>query len=87
MRFGWFLLGRDFAVRTVSVVTVQDMHFFFGGKPANSTFATKTAKKVSILSFFTVKLPEKAKNIEIFTEISKMDEDRRGTFSERVLLS
>ena len=41
----WFFLGQDFAVRTVSVETVQSVYFCFGAKPANSTFATKTPKK------------------------------------------
>ena len=35
----WFFLGQDFPVRTVS------MYFRFGAKPANSKFATKTAKE------------------------------------------
>ena len=39
----WLFLGQDFAVRTLS--TVQSVYFCFGAKPANSTFATKTAKK------------------------------------------
>ena len=41
----WFFLGQDFAVRTVSMETVQSVYFCFGAKPANSKFATKTAKK------------------------------------------
>ena len=41
----WFFLGQDCAVRTVSMETVQSVYFCFGAKPANSTFATKTAKK------------------------------------------
>ena len=41
----WFFLGQDFAVRTVSMETVQTMYFCFGAKPANSTFTTKTAEK------------------------------------------
>ena len=41
----WFFLGQDFAVRTVSMEMVQSVYFSFGAKPANSTFATKTAKK------------------------------------------
>ena len=41
----WFFLGQDFAVRTVSMETVQPVYFCFGAKPANSKFATKTAKK------------------------------------------
>ena len=61
----WFLLGQNFAVRTVFMETVQPVYFCFGAKPANSKFATKTAKKkLWILSFFTVKLPEEAKKIE-----------------------
>ena len=41
----WFFLGKDFAVRTVSMETVQPEYNCFGAKPANSKFATKTAKK------------------------------------------
>ena len=41
----WFFLGQDFAVRTVSMETVQPVYFCFGEKPANSKFATKRAKK------------------------------------------
>ena len=43
----WFFLGQDFAVRTVSVETVQSVYFCFGARPANSKFATKTAKSVN----------------------------------------
>ena len=35
-RSDWFFLGRDFAVRTISVETVQAVYFCFGAKPANS---------------------------------------------------
>ena len=45
----WFFLGQDFAVRTVSMETVQSVYFCFGAKPPNSTFATKTAKSVKIV--------------------------------------
>ena len=63
---GWFFLGQDFVVRTVSKETVQSVYFCFGAKPANSKFATKTAKKkVWKLSFFTLKLPAEARKIEI----------------------
>ena len=41
----WFFLGQDFAVRTVSMETVQPLYFCFGAKPAISKFATKTANK------------------------------------------
>ena len=54
VRSDWFLLGRNFAVRTVSMETVQEVYFWFGAKPPNSKFATTTAK-----------LPEKATKIEI----------------------
>ena len=45
VRSDWFFLGLDFAVRTVSMETVQDVYFCFGATPANSKFAIKTAKK------------------------------------------
>ena len=32
MHSDWFLLGRDFAVRTVSMEMVQDVYFCFGAK-------------------------------------------------------
>ena len=41
----WFFLGHDFALRTVSMETVQSVYFCFRAKTANSKFATKTAKK------------------------------------------
>ena len=41
----WFFVGLDFAVRTIAMETVQSVYFCFGAKMANSTFATKTAKK------------------------------------------
>ena len=41
----WFFLSQDFAVRTITMETVQSVYFCFGRKPANSEFATKTAKK------------------------------------------
>ena len=45
LRSDWFFLGQDFAVRTVSMETVQPVYFCFGAKPANSKFATKQRKK------------------------------------------
>ena len=69
----WFFLGQDFAVRTISMETVQPVYFCFGAKPANSKFATKraTKKKLWILSFFTVKLQEEAWKIEIFPKFQR----------------
>ena len=72
VRSDWFLLGRDFARRTVSMETVQDVYFCFGVKPATSKFAITTAKKkVWTLSFFIAKLPEKAKKIEILLSFQR----------------
>ena len=83
VRSDWFLLGLDFAVRTVSMETVQDVYFCFGATPANSRFATKTAKKkMWTLSFFIAKLPEKAKRLKFYWDFK--DGWRRRTFSERV---
>ena len=42
--YDWFFLGREFAVRTVSMETVVAVYFCFGAKPGNSKFATRTAK-------------------------------------------
>ena len=70
------LIG-SFSVRilqygTVSMETVQSVYFCSEAKPANSNLATKTAKKkVWILSFFTLKVPEEAKKIEIFLKFQR----------------
>ena len=48
VRSDWFLLGRDFAVQTVSMETVQDVYFRFAVKPATSKFAITTAKKKNV---------------------------------------
>ena len=72
LRSDWFFLGQDFAVRIVSMETVQFVYFCLGAKPGNSKFATKTAKKkVWILSFFTLKLPEEAEKMEIFPKFQR----------------
>ena len=58
----WFFLSQDFAVRTVSMETVQSVYFCFGGKPANSNFATKTVKKsvnIVILHIETIRRTHK----------------------------
>ena len=44
----WFFLGQDFAVRTVSMETVQPVYFCFGVKPANSKFAFYSQKQSAI---------------------------------------
>ena len=45
VRSDWFFLGRDFAVRTVSMEKVKNVYFCLGEKLANSKFPTKTATK------------------------------------------
>ena len=69
----WFFLRQDFAVWTISMETVQPVQFCYGAKPAKSKFATKTAKKSvnTVLSFFTLKLPEEAEKIEIFPKFQR----------------
>ena len=69
----WFFLGQDFAVGTVSMETVQSVYFCFGAKPANSKFATKTAKKSVnnvILHIETIRRSWEDSN---FSEIAKID--------------
>ena len=71
--FDWFFLGQDFAVRNVSMETVQSVYFCFEAKPANSKFATKTAKKtvnIVILHSETTRRSYKDWNC---SEISEMD--------------
>ena len=83
VRSDWFFLGRDFAVRTVSMETVQAVYFCFGAKPANSKFATKTAKKnVNIVIFHSETARKSLKDCRIFTEISKMEEEDEHSPSE-----
>ena len=64
----------DFAVQTISTETVQALYFCYGANPANSNFATKTAKKrnIDILNSEATR-----KNLKYwdFTKISKMDEE------------
>ena len=43
-------------------------------------------KTLWILSFLTVKLPEEAKKIEIFSKISKMDEDNEHLQASFIIL-
>ena len=70
--FDWFLLGRVFAVRTVSMGTVQDVYFCFGVKPGNFKICNHNSeKKMWIPPFFIAKLPEKAKKIEILLRFQR----------------
>ena len=70
----WLVLsGSGFCSMDRFMETVQSVYFCFGTKPANLKFATKTGKKVWIISFFTLKLSEEAKKIEIFPKLQKTD--------------
>ena len=72
----WFSLGQDFAVRTVSMETVQSVYFCFGAKPANWKFATKTAKKKSVnIVILHVETTRRSWKDWNFSKISKMDEE------------
>ena len=72
VRSDWFLLGRDFAVRIVSMETVQAMYFCFEhSRQIQNLQPKKRKKKMWILSFFIAKLPEKAKEIEILLRFQR----------------
>ena len=85
VRFDWFFLGRDFAVRTVSNVPSR-VFLFWSIYPTISKFATKTANKMWILSFFIAKLPEKAKRIEIFVRFQRWMK-KKNILRERSMIS
>ena len=83
MRSYWFLLGRHFAVRTVSMQTVQDLYFCFGAKPANSKFATTTAKKKCRHCHSSSRnYQKKLKRVKFYWDFKYLW--RRWTFAERV---
>ena len=63
----WFFLGQDFTVRTVSVKTSDPCIFVLErSRQIQNLQPKQRKKKLWILSFFTGKLPEEAKKIEIF---------------------
>ena len=74
----WFFLGQDFAVRTVSTEMVQSVYFCFGAKPADWTFATKTAKKCENCHSSHWKYQQKLKRLKVFQNFK--DGWRRQTF-------
>ena len=83
VRSDWFLLGRDFARRTVSMETVQDVYFCFGVKPATSKFAITTAKKkCGHCHSSSRNYQKKLKRLKFYWVFR--DGWRRRTFSERV---
>ena len=67
MHSDWFFLGRDFAIRTISMETVISSVLFCFRKPANSNFATKTMKRKRVNALiFAKKLPKRL----TFTELT-----------------
>ena len=58
----WFFLGQDFAVRTISMETVQPVYFCFGAKPANSNLQQNSEKKCE----YCHSSPEEAKRLKFF---------------------
>ena len=81
--FDWFLLGRVFAVRTVSMGTVQDVYFCFGVKRETSKFAITTAKKkCGYRHSASRNYQKKLKRLKFYWDFK--DGWRRRTFSERV---
>ena len=77
VHFDWFFLGRDFAVQTIAMETVEAMYFCFGAKLANSNFATKTVRKKNVK--IVILHSKKDWN---FTKISNMDEEDKHSLSE-----
>ena len=72
----WFFLGQDFAIRTVSMETVQSVYFCFGAKPANSKFATKIAKKTVNIVILHNETTRRSKKDWNFSEISNFKMSR-----------
>ena len=73
MHFDWFFLGRDFAIRTISMETAISSVFFCFRKPANSNFATKTTKRKRVNALiFAKKLP---KRLIFYRAYNKNEED------------
>ena len=76
----WFSLSQDFAF---CIETVQPMYFFFLSEAGKFKICNQNSKNKNwILSFFTVKLSQEAKKIEIFPTFSKMDEKDKHSPSE-----
>ena len=83
VRSYWFLLGRDSTVRIISMETVQDVYFCFGAKPANSKFATTTAKKKCGHCHSSSRdYQKKLKRLKFYWDFK--DGWKRRTFAERV---
>ena len=74
MHYDWFLLNRDFVIRTIFKETVISSVFFCFRKPANSNFATKiTKRKRANALIFAKKLP---KRLIFYRAYNKIEEDK-----------
>jgi len=65
VRSDWFFLGRNFAVRS------KPCSFVLEQSRQIQNLQPKQRKKMSILSFFKAKLPEKAKKIEFLLRFQR----------------
>ena len=74
MHADWFLLGRDFAIRTISMETVVSSVFFLN-------FASRTAKRKRINALvFARKLPKRLIFYRAYNKNEK-DENSRSEFN------
>ena len=71
VRSDWFFLGRDFAVRTVSMEWSKTCIFVLEQSRQIQNLQPKQREKMGTLSFFKAKLPEKAKKIEILLRFQR----------------
>ena len=67
----WFFVGQDFAIRTVSMETVQSVFLFCSEAGKFKIWNQNSEKKVWILSFFTLKPPEEAEKMDIFPKFQR----------------
>ena len=80
MHSDWLFLGRDFAIRTISMETVISSVFFCFRKPSNSNFATKTTKRKRVNALiFAKKLPKRLIFYRAYNKREK-DEYSRSEF-------
>ena len=84
VRSDWFLLGRDFAVRIVSMETVQAMYFCFehSRQIQNLQPKKRKKKKCGYCHSSSRNYQKKLKRLTFYWDFK--DEWRRRTFSERV---
>ena len=72
----WFFLGRDFAIRTVSMETVHAVYFFGFRKPRRQIQTTKRKRSNTLI--FAKKLPKRL----IFNRAYNKNEEHKYSRSE-----